>query len=118
MEDMNEKLNAILSNPQMMQQIMKLAQAMNTSSEEQAASPQNQQANQPPAINGNMLDRLASLAQSSSIDREQQSLLKALNPYLSHEKLRKLERAMQAARMAGVASSFLNAGGLGYLTGR
>ena len=54
----------------------------------------------------------------TGIDSNQKSLLHALSPYLSTNRVQKLERAMQAARLAGAASAFLNAGGLQMLTGR
>ena len=58
------------------------------------------------------------LAQKSGTDQNQQALLHALSPFLSHSRIHKLERAMQASRMAGAASAFLNAGGLQMLRGR
>ena len=54
----------------------------------------------------------------SGIDSNQKTLLRALSPYLSAYRMQKLERAMQAAKLAGAASGFLNAGGLQMLTGR
>lgn len=120
MSEMEEKLGAILSNPQMMQQIMSMAQAMNASappqdppqrSQEMAASPQL-------PMDPRMLQSLAGMAQRSGVDQNQQTLLKALRPYLSQNRVSKLERAMRAAKMAGLASSFLNAGGLQLLSGR
>jgi hypothetical protein len=51
-------------------------------------------------------------------DSHQQALLKALRPYLGQDRLIRLERAMRAARLAGAASAFLNAGGLNLLSGR
>lgn len=116
MDGMEEKLGAILNNPQMMQQIMNLAQSMNTSAP-QPAPPQPQEQTQP-AMDMTMLSRLGNLAKKANIDRDQQSLLSALRPYLSREKISKLERAMQAAKMAGLASTFMNAGGMQFLTGR
>ena len=56
----------------------------------------------------NMLSRMASLMQRGSIDKNQQALLRALRPYLSRQKLEKLERAMHAAKMAGIASEMVN----------
>lgn len=120
MSELDDKLNSILSNPAMMQQIMSLAQALNHQSETQQspqspppqASPPPQPQNTMPStermLNPNMLSRMASLMQRGSIDKDQQSLLRALRPYLSRQKLEKLERAMHAAKMAGIASEMVN----------
>ena len=118
MSEMEEKLGAILGNPQMMQQIMALAQSMNQAQElPQAAPPEPPKAVQP-EFDPAMMARLAGLAGQSGTDSQQKALLSALAPYLSRERISKLERAMRAAKMARLASGFLNSGGLPLLTGR
>ena len=117
MDEMEEKLGSILNNPQMMQQIMSMAQALGQSAPEKppeqpaAASPQ-------PDIDLSMVQKLAGMGRQSGIDANQQALLKALSPYLSRDRVGKLERAMRAAKMAKLASAFLNSGGLQLLSGR
>lgn len=119
MDGLDEKLNSILNNPQMMQQIMALAQSMNTAAPPKETTDTPPQAgNRQTPINISMLTRLGNLAQQGNIDQEQRSLLKALSPYLSRNKLAKLERAMQAAKIAKLASGFLNSGGLQTILGR
>lgn len=122
MSEMEEKLGAILGNPQMMQQIMAMAQAMNQSPppQEEKSAPQPSEPPRPPVpdFDLGMLQKLSGLAKQSGADSHQQALLRALSPYLSRERVDKLERAMQAAKMARLASTFLNAGGLSILTGR
>lgn len=120
MNEMEEKLGAILNNPQMMQQIMSMAQAMNASQPPKEELPKPPAPPQPslPDIDPNMLRSLAGMARQGGIDRNQQALLKALSPYLSQNRVNKLERAMRAAKMAGLASTFLNSGGLQLLSGR
>lgn len=133
MSEMEEKLGAILSNPQMMQQIMSLAQALNQSEAQQPQQTQQTYQQPPPpppvqqqspapsgdrGINPNLLSKVASLMQRGSIDKNQESLLKALRPYLSKQKLEKLERAMHAAKMAGIASEMVNARGQSPLSRR
>lgn len=123
MSEMEEKLGQILSNPQMMQQIMSLAQAMNASQpqkQEPMPPPQPLQPTVPaiPDIDPNLLRSLSSMTRQGGIDQNQQALLKALSPYLSQNRVNKLERAMRAAKMAGLASAFLNSGGLQMLSGR
>ncbi len=118
MSELDEKLNSILSNPAMMQQIMSLAQALNQSEAQRqstnSTAPPQQSAE--PAIkeapfNPNLLNKIAGLMERGSIDKNQESLLKALGPYLSRQKLQKLERAMHAAKMAGIASEMVNVRG-------
>ena len=118
MEGMEEKLGAILNNPQMMQQIMAMAQSLGNQAEPEVKK---ESARQPdslapaiPDIDVGMIQRLSSLAGQSSIDQDQQTLLKALSPYLSHDRMGKLERAMRAAKMARMASSLLGSGVLHF----
>ncbi len=109
MDELEQKLGAVLNNPQLMQQIMSMAQAMG--SQPPQTEPQKQPEQQAmPAIDPGMLTRLAGLSRQSSIDRDQQALLKALNPYLSKDRIGRLERAMRAAKMAKLAGSFLGSG--------
>lgn len=125
MSELEDRLGAILSNPQMMQQIMSMAQAMTQSGAGQGQSPpapQQAPASQAispafPDIDPKLLRSLAAAGQSG-VDPSQQALLQALSPYLSPHRISKLERAMQAAKLAKLASGFLNAGGLQLLTGR
>lgn len=116
MSEMDDKLNAILGNPQMMQQIMALAQSMNSSS--QTDKPQQPQPGNHSGINPSLLNRVSSLMQKGNIDNNQQSLLKALSPYLSRNKIQKLERAMYAAKIAGIASEMMGSKGTRSMTGR
>ena len=71
-----------------------------------------------PEFDPTLLKQLSGFSQQNNVDQNQQALLKALSPYLSRDRVGKLERAMRAARMAGMASSFFQAGGLQMLTGR
>lgn len=125
MSELDDKLNSILNNPQMMQQIMSLAQSMNSPEPQPSAPPEPQQS---PAqksgalfdtpIDPSLLSRIAGLMQRSSIDQDQAQLLKALKPFLSGRKLQKLERAMHAAKMAGIASDVVGIGGHHPFSGR
>lgn len=114
MSELDDKLNSILGNPQMMQQIMSLAQSMNKPESPAPPPPKPQDAPFDPA----MLTRLTGLMQRGSIDKNQKLLLQALAPYLSGAKIQKLERAMRAAKMAGIASDVMGAWGQNPGTGR
>lgn len=108
MGDMEEKLNAILSNPEMMDQIKSMAQAMGAEKGD-GAPPVGDIL---PGIDISMLRRLSGIAQNNAVDNNQQTLLHALTPYLSGDRIGRLERAMRAARMAKMASGFLGQRGL------
>ena len=57
------------------------------------------------------MQKVMGLGNQTSIDSNQQALLTALNPYLPHQRLSKLEKAMRAAKLAKLASTLLNTGG-------
>ena len=113
MDQMEDKIGAILNNPQLMGQIMNMAQSLGASQ-----PPPQQEASPLPNLDPGMLQKIASMAGQSGIDNNQQALLRALNPYLSNRKVEKLEKAMRAAKMARLASGFLGQGGLSMLMGR
>lgn len=115
MSELEDKLQSVLNNPQMMQQIMSMAQSVGQSQDSKSTESSPPKL---PEIDLSLVQKLSGFAGQGSIDREQQALLKALNPYLSRERVDKLEKAMRAARMARMASTFLNQGGLSLLTGR
>ena len=107
MEDLENKLGAILNNPEMMGQIMNLAQSLGAApSEETSAPPQGF-----PDIDLSMLQKLSGAARQTGIDQKQKTLLSALAPYVQSHRIHKRERAMRAAKMAGMAGIFLNQAG-------
>lgn len=116
MSEMEQKLGAILGNPQMMQQIMTLAQSMGQS--DPAPAPPPQEAPSLPSLDPRLLSALSGFLSQGKVDGNQQKLLSALGPYLSSQRIRKLEKAMGAAKLARAASGFLSAGGLQMLQGR
>lgn len=116
MGEIEDKIGSILNNPQMMQQIMSMAQSLGV---QQSAEPQRKEPTPIlPEIDLGMIQKLSGLAQKGSIDHREQALLGALQAYLSHERVAKLEKAMRAAKIAQFASSALGQGGLTSLLGR
>ena len=108
MEDMATQMNAILNDPAMMQKIMAIANSMGGSSGEEApSSPKDTPSGGFPDIDLSVMEKLAGFAGKANIDNNQRSLLKALTPYLSKDRIGRLERAMRAAKLAGIASVFL-----------
>ena len=114
MAEMEDKIGAILNNPQMMQQIMSMAQSFSNS----APAPDPPPSNAMPPIDLGLLQKLSGLAQQSGIDKREQALLQALSGYLHSDRIGKLEKAMRAAKLAKFASSALGNGGLQSLLGR
>ena len=116
--ELEQKLGAILSDPQMMQKIQAMARSLGQAPAAESAQPP-QASPQPSSLPDlAMVQRLAGLANQTGIDSDQQALLSALSPYIARAKISKLENAMRAAKMARLASAFLGNGGLQKLTGR
>ena len=109
MEGMEEKLGAILGNPDMMKQIMSMAQALGTPPPPE--KPKEPTPEPPtPGMDPAMLQNAMMLIRGSGINACQQNLLCALEPYLTKERICRLERAMRAAKLAGLAVQFLGGG--------
>lgn len=112
MDAMEDKIGSILQNPEMMQKIMAMAQSLNAS-----PPPKESPKDPPPSpgipdIDPGMLQKISGLARQGNIDNQQQNLLRALHPYLSSQRIQKLENAMRAARMAKIAASVLGTQGI------
>lgn len=125
MDDMEEKLGNILNNPQMMQQIMSMAQAMGGPKKEDPPPPPPGEKPPPPRqenpfsnIDIAIIQKISGLAQNSNIDKRERALLQALGAYLSKDRVIKLEKAMRAAKIAKIASSTLAQRGSPSSTGR
>lgn len=98
MGEMEEKLTSMLNDPQMMQKVMAMAQSL---------TGENAGREELPGLDLGMVQKLSGLASRTGIDKDQRSLLLALKPYLSRERIGKLEKAMRAAKMARMASTML-----------
>ena len=105
MDDLQTRMGAILNDPEMMEKISAMAQSL-SATQEPAPEP-TQQPPELPNIDIGLLQKLAGIAGQTGIDHNQKNLLHALNPYLSSERIHKLERAMRAASMAKLAAVFL-----------
>lgn len=112
MEDIEAKLGAILNNPDMMAQIMSMAQQFSGGERAPSPPPPPPQPTPdiPDGLDVGMLMKVAGMANSASVDKDQRALLLALRPYLTPERINKLEKAMRASKLAGLASSFLGSG--------
>ena len=110
MDDIENKLNAIFADPQMMAQIMSMAQQLGGGGPSVSPPQQEPEPQSPPGLDLGTITKIAGMASASGIDKNEKALLCALGPYLSNERICKLEKAMRAAKLAGIASSFLGSG--------
>lgn len=108
MDDMQKQMADILGNPEMMQTIMSMAQQLSKAPPEDESKEPEKPRMPPMDMDINMLQQLGAIAQKTAVDRNQQTLLSALAPYLTQSRLQKLEKAMRAAKLAGIASAFLS----------
>ena len=105
MDDLQTRMGAILNDPEMMKKISAMAQSLSATEESPSEPPPSSPGI--PNIDPALLQKLAGFAGKTGIDNNQKNLLHALNPYLSQERIAKLERAMRAASMAKMAAVFL-----------
>ena len=94
--DLEQQLRSVLSDPSAMQNIMAMAQSLSGSVG--TAFGDNEMV---------PMQRLANLTLDHDIDQQQSSLLSALSPYLSNDRLKKLEKAMRASKIAKLASTLI-----------
>lgn len=119
MDDFQDKLNSVLSNPEMMQQIMSMAQALGGSQPDPSPSPESEKSPAAPTAAGflpegidlSMLQKLSGFTSKIAVDSNQQGLLRALGPYLPSDRVHKLEKAMRAAKLARLATTLLSQSG-------
>lgn len=101
--ELEDKLNSVLNDPEMMQKIAAIANSLNQQND---APPPKDKPQQPlPNFDPAMLQRMTGMMNGMGVDKNQRALLSALAPYLSRDRLQKLENAMRAAKMAGLAAS-------------
>lgn len=124
MDNLEDKLNSVLANPQMMSQIMAMAQSLGQANQtndppqkqEPAFSEKPVQQASTPLLNldSDMLQKVFAATQQTSIDKNQQGLLRALSPFLCQSRITKLEKAMRAAKIASFAAAALGSKGKGW----
>ena len=140
MADFEEKLNAILSSPESMQQVAQLAQML--ASQNEATQTPRQSALQPPpspspaagaaqgggmdfsalssllgSIDTGTISRFLPLLQemNSSRNDERTALLHALKPFLRPERQEKVDTALRLARLFHVGKAFFKGFGEGHV---
>lgn len=104
MGEMEEKLNAILNDPQAMGKILSMAQSLGSSTPPPASDPPAPTPTQMPEMDMAALAQVSKLIQTGNIDPREKALLQALGAYLSPDRVGKLEKAMRAAKIAKLAT--------------
>lgn len=141
MSEFEEKLNAILSNPDAMSQVMNLAQSLNLGGGGEGPSAQQEDSSNPPPggaesgggpdlgdlaglgnllgqIDPAMIQRLLPLVgelTGGGGNDERMQLLYALRPFLKPERRDKVERAAKAAKLIHVGKKLLSTMGESYV---
>lgn len=129
MAELDEKLNALLSDPNSMAQIMQMAQQLSATMGGGSASPSPPTAAAPPAapttqtapslpsgIDPQVVARFLPLLQEYSRSSSQtMQLLYALRPFLKESKQDKVERAARLARLIHLGKKFLMDWGDGHV---
>ncbi len=121
MGELDEKLNALLSNPDSMAQVMQMAQQLSSSFNQQSETPpppppQTQHEPSKPSDSSSFLGGLDPglaakflplLQEYSKPNTQAIQLLNALRPYLKEEKQEKIQRAAKLARIIHLGKKFL-----------
>lgn len=106
MAEFEDQLNSILSNPQLMGQIMSMAGSLN----QPPPPPKPQPAPGLPFDPGAMAGMMQML-KATQLDPKQRQLIQALRGFVPDDRLVRLEKAMQASLIAKFASAAMNQGG-------
>lgn len=101
MSEFEDRINSILSDPEEMEKISRMAAAMMGGGAEQG------QESAPVQPDGELLQRLTKLVQrAGNGENDKAGLLRAMTPYLREDRRIRLQKAMrlaQLARLAGLA---------------
>lgn len=111
-EQLSQKIQEVLNDPAQMAQVLELAKSLGVTlppPDAPAGSPPEEKAppDTPPAPPVPNPPPMGGLAQ------RQEALLRALEPFLRPARREKIERALQIARLSGIAGSALRRGGPG-----
>ena len=109
MAEFEDKLNAILSNPELMGQIMSMAGSMKQQPPP-PPPPQNPGFCSMPFDPGAMAGMMQML-KATQLEPKQRNLIQALRGFVPDDRLVRLEKAMQASLIAKFASAAMNQGG-------
>ena len=110
MAEFEDKLNAVLSNPELMGQILSMAGSLNQQPSAPPPPPPSANFGSMPFDPGAMAAMLQML-KATQLEPRQRNLVQALRGFVPEDRLVRLEKAMQASLIAKFASAAMNQGG-------
>ena len=110
MAEFEDKLNAVLSNPELMVQILSMAGSLNQQPSAPPPPPPSANFGSMPFDPGAMAGMMQML-KATQLEPRQRNLVQALRGFVPEDRLVRLEKAMQASRIAKFASAAMNQGG-------
>ena len=100
MDELEEKINSVLSDAQQMEKITKLAQSIMAGNAPESGN----DAPNDLGFDMSMLSRISGLMNSGGEkDKKERGLLEAMSPYLSEKRRGKMERALKIAKLTRLA---------------
>lgn len=106
MDELEEKINAVLNNPSEMEKISKIASAIMGGGDKPEEPPLEAD------VDVGMLQKMiSSIRGGSGKKTESRDLLEAMKPFLAEKRRRKIDKAMKLARLASIAE--IAVGGIG-----
>ena len=119
MDDLEQKIQSVLSDPEQMQQVLNMARALGVSIPESGEPTAREQETPlpeqdiPPQAGVDALSEPVSqlLQQAGKLEKRQENLLNALKPFLKPNRREKIDRAMQVARLSHLAGYALRSRG-------
>lgn len=119
MDDLEQRIQSVLSDPEQMQQVLNMARAFGVSIPESGEPEAREQESPPPAQDippqpgvdafSEPVSQL--LQQAGKLEKRQENLLNALKPFLKPNRREKIDRAMQVARLSHLAGYALRSRG-------
>ena len=110
MAEFEDKLNAVLSNPELMGQILSMAGSLNQQPSTPPPPPPSANFGSMPFAPGAMAGMMQML-KATQLEPRQRNLVQALRGFVPEDRLVRLEKAMQASLIAKCASAAMNQGG-------
>jgi hypothetical protein len=103
MDDLGEKLSAVLNDPEQMKAIADMAKSFMSGGALGESEPEPEAQSTSSLFDPGMIQKLASFMKGSSKRNDKQVLLEAMKPYLSEKRRNKVDKAMRLAKLATFA---------------
>ncbi|MBR6653962.1 MAG: hypothetical protein IKL27_04415 [Oscillospiraceae bacterium] len=109
MDDLQSKISAIFSSPESMEQIRNLAQSLAGGGEDMQSPVSTPPQSTEPSLqmDPRIMQVMTRAMSEFSKPSEASALLGALRPYLSQDRISKVDRAMNIARLAKIARTII-----------